>query len=387
MKVLHLIPSYLPATDSPGPILVTHTLNKELVQQGVEVTVYTTDMDRGKRMDVSHHQVIDGVSVFYFPMTFNPWCYSRALHKVMKEYAKEFDLIHCTSVFSSLSLFGAHYAKRYRKPLIISPLGSLMKEPLRHHGLKKNLYLSSIEKRNLRRASAIHFASQKEHDEYLAASLPLKQAVIIPHGIDIESFQSRNVPRGTFREKFGIRQEQKIILFLGRLTWVKGLDTLLPAFREVLKREPAAVLVVAGPDEQGYKKEVQERVIFTGPLFGADKLAALKDADVFVLPSYSESFGMAVVEALVCGLPVVVTSGVGISGEIKEANAGIVVEKDVAQVADAIIMMLRDPQAAKEMGERGKELVGSRFSVKHTTNTMRQEYGRIIGEQKKNEQT
>lgn len=389
MKILHIVPAYFPAHRYGGPIESVHKMNKGLVENGVEITVYTTNIDGNSVLNVPLRQEIDidGVKVFYFPISFRPWKYSFALHRALSKNAKDFDLIHITSVFLSVSTLGAYYAKKFNKPYIISPRGNFMEEPLKFRSLKKKIYVNLIEKRNLTGASAIHFTVEKEKEDYLKLGLPLKKAVIVPNSIDIEN--GIGVISGDFRKKNEISEDAKIILFMGRLHKIKGLDTLIPAFAEVFKKEPKAVLVIVGPDERNYKKEIEleirnrkleinKNVVFTGMLMGDDKKMAYKEANVFVLPSYSENFSMAVVEAMAINLPVIITKGVGISGEIEKAGAGIVVEKDEKQLAEAVLKILNNSDLAKKMGENGRKLVEAEFSSEKVARKFIEEYNKIL---------
>jgi len=404
MKILHIIPSYLPARLASGPIIPTHNLNKELVKKGFEVVVYTTNLDGAKILNVPLNQEvdIDGVKVFYFPISFRSWQYSFALHRALAKNIKNFDLIHITSVFLSASTLGAYYAKKFKKPYIISPHGSLMSDPLSRHSLKKKIYLNLIEKKNLKDA-AVHFLVDQEKDDYLKAGLLLKKAIIIPNGFSPEEFnagtsdvpnidvnaRTSDVQKLDFRQRFGISTDKKIILFLARLHPIKGLDTLIPALAEVIKKEPKAVLVLVGPDENNYKKEIEleirnwkleinKDIVFTGMLVGEDKISAYKESDVFVLPSYSENFGMAVVEAMCFGLPVIITKNVGISLRVEKAGAGIVIEKDEKQLAEAILKILNNPNLGKEMGEKGKKLIETEFSSEKVAERWIEEYKSLI---------
>jgi len=391
MKILHIIPSYLPAKLASGAIKPTHYLNKALVEKGIEVVVYTMNIDGNKKLDVPLGKEVnlDGVKVFYFPMTFRPWQYSYKLHQALAKSVKDFDLIHITSVFLSVSTLGAYYAKKFNKPYIISPHGSLMNEPLRNRNTKKQIYISLIERKNLTDASAIHFTVETEKEEYIKAGLSLKKTIIIPNGLDIEEFNTITRDSAThFKEKFGIAPDKKIILFLGRLHRIKGLDTLIPAFAEIIKKEPKAVLVLAGPDDENYKREVLKfidevnlrtsDIVFTGMLVGEDKTAVYKESDVFVLPSYSENFGMVVVEAMYSCLPVVITKYVGIAPEIIKNNAGIVIKKSEKELTEAILKILNNPALAQKMGESGKRLVETEFSPGKIADKWIEKYKNII---------
>ncbi|MBI5305988.1 glycosyltransferase [Candidatus Wolfebacteria bacterium] len=401
MKILHIVSSYWPAFEFGGPIQSVYLLNKFLARQGVEITVFTTNsgLKGNKNILLKKEVIIDGVKVFYFPYYgYVHWTFSLALFLALKKNIKNFDVIHITGVWNFPVLAAAFWARFYKKPYIISPRGSLMKEPLqKKSSFIKKLFLFLFVRRDLKNASALHFTAEKEKEEYLKSGLPLKKAIIIPNSFDTDDYEIRNEYEHTklrkdFREKFMIETDKKIVLFLSRLNWKKGLDTLIPAFAEVIKKESRAVLVLAGPNENNYKKEIENmlrntklyentknnnKIIFTGMLLGDDKIAAYCESDVFVLPSYSENFGMAVIEAMAAEKPVVITKGVGISNEVEKAGAGIVVEKNVEQIAEAILKVLENPQLGKEMGQRGKKLIEKEFSSEKVAEKWIKEYNNL----------
>jgi glycosyltransferase involved in cell wall biosynthesis len=385
MKVLHIIPTYLPAYNRGGPIWSVHNINKSLVAKGADVTVYTTNIDVEGKVLTDHPVDVDGVSVHYFRASYpriweyykvffvpvfwpRRWEYSKDLHEKLAKTAKDFDLIHITSTFLFASTLGTYYAKKYRKPSIISPRGNLMKPLELKSAIKKQLYIKLFERRNLTRADAIHFTVPKEKEEYLSYHLPLKKSIIIPNALDLSKFPEE--PDASCRKKFKSAERKRIVLFLGRISWKKGLDTLIPAFKEVIAREPDTILVIAGGDDEGYKKKVdaliethklKKHIIFTGMVEGSDKFSLYKESDVFVLPSYSENFGMSVVEAMYYELPVVVTDEVGVANYVKEAGAGLIIKKETSALANAIIKILKNPHTKEKMGQAGKKLVKDTF--------------------------
>jgi len=392
MKILHIVSSYWPAFEFGGPIESVHQLNKWLIKKGADITVYTTNagLKKNKNIILKKETVVDGVKVFYFSCYgYVHFTFSPALCFVVGKNIKNFDLIHITGVWNFPVLAAAFWARFYKKPYIISPRGSLMKEPMeKKSSLIKKIFLFLFVRQDLKNASAIHFTVETEKEEYLKAGLPLKKSIIISNGFDAEEFE-KQISEDFFRSKFNILSDKKIILFLSRLNWKKGLDTLIPAFAEVLKKESRAVLVLAGPDEKNYKKEIELKiencklkigkdVIFTDMLIGEDKISAYRESDVFVLPSYSENFGMAVVEAMACGLPVIITKGVGISKEVEKAGAGIVIEKDKKQLTEAILKILENPQLGKKMGENGRKLVETEFSSEKVAEKWIEEYSNLI---------
>lgn len=261
MRILHIVPTHYPAIRRGGPIFSVHNLNKELVRKGVDVTVYTTDIDTDGKVPIARISkngpenglIIDGVKVYFFHASFprvweywrvgflfaflpRHWEYSRDLHKALRATAGYFDLVHITSTFLFASVLGAWYAKKNKKPYIISPRGNLM-EPLElKNPLKKKLYIALIERWALGGA-VLHFTVPKEKMDYERYRLPqYRSAIVIPNSIDEKELF--NTPkRGCFRERFNIGPTRKIVLFLGRLNWKKGLDTLIPAFARVVRED------------------------------------------------------------------------------------------------------------------------------------------------------
>ena len=158
-----------------------------------------------------------------------------------------------------------------------------------------------------------------------------------------------------------------MVLYLGRINWKKGLDRLIPAMALV----PSAHLVVAGNDEEGYTNHlkslahqscVSDRIHFVGPIYGDRKWKAFAAADIFALPSYSENFGIAVLEAMSAGVPVVVTREVGLAKAVAESRSGLVVDGDVNKIGEAISSMLADAGLRRKMGAAGRKAALAHFS-------------------------
>lgn len=373
MKILHVVSSYLPAYRHGGPIWSVHNLNKWLVKKGVDVTVYTTNASLKKESDLllGKEVKIDGVKVIYFPSYgYIHFTFSSAIFFALKKNIKNFDVIHTTGLWNFPIWAAAFWAKRHGKPYIISPRGSLMEIPLTKRSFLKKIHLTLLSKNILRKAALIHFTMEEEKEDYFSAEYPFFKTAVIFNGIDMDT---SDVQRLNFRKKFNIPEKKKIVLFLGRLTWIKGFDTLIPAFAKVIKKESRAVLVLAGPNDEDYKKEIEKliekyeidrnKIIFTGMILGDDKISVLQDSDVFVLPSYSENFGMAVIEAMYFRLPVVITKNVGVASYIEHGKAGLVVEKNVEEIATAIMQILDNKKFAQEIGEKGRNVVEDKFTM------------------------
>ncbi len=221
----------------------------------------------------------------------------------------------------------------------------------------------------------------------LVRPLRLKiRGVVVPLGVNANAFRISGMS-DRFRSKWRITPNKNIILFLGRINFKKGLDLLVRAFSQISKGREDLHLVLAGPDDEGYGAKVRHWLVregalskttFTGIVAGSDKLDILAAAQLFVLPSYTENFGLAVVEAMAAGLPVVISNRVNIWHEIFEAHAGVVVNCDAEELAGAMERLLLNPVDAKEMGERARRLVKERFTWERVAPLMIELYRNIL---------
>ncbi|MCM8799930.1 MAG: glycosyltransferase [Candidatus Omnitrophica bacterium] len=371
MKILHVIPAL--AYGFGGPTQAVLDICKGLVKYGQDVTIFTTNADINKKLDVSLDREfnLDGIKIFYFPVSFlKHYKFSYLFFKNIKKTIKNFEIIHIHSLFQFPSLVSSYYAQRFNLPYIIRPLGQLDPFLLKRHRIRKVLYLNLIERRNLKSASYIHFTSEEERRLALKTGIKFN-SFVLPLGIDLERFTS--LPAyGSFRQHYPELEGKKIILFLGRISFKKGLDILVEAFYRLCMVRDDLYLVIAGPDDEGYskivkrlikKRNILDRVIFTGMLLGEDKLSVLRDSDIFVLPSYSENFGLAIVEAMACGLPVVISDKVNISSDIKDREAGIVIKPEVSSLYEGLKKALEDDKIFLRIKENSKILVQEKFNI------------------------
>jgi len=369
MRILMVSPHYVPAYHYGGALHVAHSLGKSLVAQGHEVRVCTSNLRNPTEdlaVPVDAPVMVDGVQVFYEPTVFSRyWGFSPHLARRLWREANraEVVLIHFHYQFASLA--AAWISRARGKPYIIFSHGSLNAHGLRAHSrARKLLYLKLLEQRNFAKALFTAYHSTEEMD----TSYRFGRCRVVPNGIDPQVFQPLP-PRDYFRRQHNLGQGI-IYLFLGRIDAGKGLDLLLPAFKKLLQVSGDAHLVLAGADERGYADQVRHlaaelglasRLTLTGLITGQDKLAALQDADVFVLPSRSEGLSIAMLEAMYMGLPVVVTDRVGLWRQVEQNRCGLVVPFDEASLAEALQQMATAPDR-REMGQRGRQLVASGYT-------------------------
>jgi len=384
MKVLHVIPSVAPWRG--GPSAAIRAVARGLARQGVDTHVATTNDNQPALLEVPLRRPVeeDGVTYHYFPRQTRFYICSLPFSTWFWRSATEYDLIHIHTVFSYCSNAAAWIAHQKAIPYIIRPLGVLNRWGFRNRRpLLKQMSFALIEKRLLSRAAVVQYTTEQEKYEAAGLGFP-HRPVVIPN--PVEMCQPESNFRGQFRAQYPELADRRIVLFLSRIDPKKGLDLLLPAFREVLRHDPGAALVIAGEGKPSLvdqlrrmasELDITNSVFWPGFLSGSRRAAAFADADLFVLPSYSENFGMAPVEAMGFGLPVVLTDQVGIHKEVSAARAGIVTPVSSEAIASALILLLRDDSLRPEMGRNARRLAASQYSVESVASRLRDLYAEL----------
>ena len=383
-RILHVIPSVGHLRGGPSQVIAT--LCRGLAAGGIEVHVATTDDNGPGRLDVPYGAPVfrGGVTYWYFRRQARFYTFSSSLSRWLGEHVRAYDLVHIHALYSHAPVAAARWSRRRRVPYIIRPLGTLNRWGMRnHHPWMKEVSFRFIESRLLEEAAAIHYTSEQERLE--AAELGVKQrSVIIPNPVELPP--SLAAP-GFLQSRYPQLAGKVLILFLSRLDRKKGLDLLLPAFAKLRAQHPNATLVVAGAGDDAFVNRlregaarlgIQSDVVWTGFLDENDKQAALADADLFVLPSYSENFGVAVVEAMGHGLPVVVSDQVGIHREVVEAGAGLAVSCGVEELARGLTSLVENPSLRSRMGQNGRRLAQTQFSVEAVIRRVADLYAGIL---------
>ncbi len=378
MRVLHVVPTYLPATRYGGPIYSVHGLCAALARRGHDIHVMTTNVNGDGVSDVPLGKSVemDGVTVTYFATGSGRRLYrSPGMKAALERDLAGFDLVHAHSVFLWPTTAAASKARQLGIPFVVSPRGMLVRDLIqRKSGLAKRAWIELFERRNLADADAVHVTSEIEADEIRKLGLVVRRFATVPNGIDMPPpLDVATVhPSGP-----------PTVLFLGRINWKKGLDRLIPA----MVRVPGARLLIVGNDEDGYTGKlcalarqhgVADRMEIVGHVSGYEKWKILRRADLFVLPSYSENFGIAVLEAMACGVPVIVTPEVGLAPIVSEVGAGLVVEGVPFKLGDAIAALVSDSDRRRLMGEAGRAIARDRFSWDAVASQMEAAYQTLI---------
>ena len=361
MRILNVTETYAPFLEFGGPPVKVRALAEGLARKGHQVTVLTADWGLKKRAaemgekDIAERSRFgwrrkeNNVEAIYLPtwLHYRQLSWNPAVGRYCKARLNNFDTAH---VFGLYDLLGPLVASACRKrgiPYVVEPIGMFI--PIVRNLWLKRIYHKLCGTRMFQGASAIVATSEQEIEELASGGIPREKIVMRRNGVEPPA----SLPEpGKFRDRLEIPKDTKLVLFLGRLSVKKSPELLLRAFAEVgkLLETMSLILVFAGPDDGGTKMQleqmagqlgVSQRILFAGPLFGQDKWAAYRDADVFVLPSQNENFGNTAAEAVAAGTPVIVTEQCGIAPLLAN-QAGLVVKHDVQELARALAHTLTD---------------------------------------------
>lgn len=380
MRLLHVVPTYLPAVRYGGPIHSVHGLCKALAARGHDVEVFTTNVDGPGESDVPTGKPVemDGVKVWYFPVPAMRRLYwSPSMRDALEQRLASFDVMHTHSVFLWPTWAAARIARQRSVPYVLAPRGMLVDDLVRRKSQRiKRAWISLVERRNIAGAALIHFTSRIEAEAAAAMGLQVRQSCIVPNGVDVAEF-------GGARRAGDPGGSPPMLLFIGRISWKKGLDRLIAAMPGIA----GCTLVIAGNDEEGLRPKlgalaakagVLERISFAGAVYGAEKAALLSRAALLVVPSSSENFGNVVIEAMAAGCPVVVTPGVGAADIVQASGAGAVLAGDPAALAEGISFLMADQAALERLGQKGREFVRHSYSWENIGLQMEAAYQRVV---------
>lgn len=367
MRVLHVIPSVGPHRG--GPSIALELMASALAEQGVHVDVVTTDDNDLERLRVPLGTPTPraGATFRYFPRQLRTYGVSWPLRAWVRAHTRDYDVLHTHALFSFAPVMAARAAWAARVPYVVRPLGTLAPYGLQQHASLKRLSLALFERALLQHAAAIHCTSEAEASEIrlLGDGWP---TVVVPLGIEVDATSRRD--RSWLRARAPQFSDRLILLFLSRIDRKKNLELVLDAVAQARRNGLDVALVVAGTGEAEYLQQLQHHarrlgvqadVLWAGHLDEAEKRGALAAADAFVLPSRGENFGIAVVEALAAGLPVIVSKQVGIADAIVAHDAGIVIDGSVDQLLSALIRLQSADQRAA-LSERAYTLAQARYS-------------------------
>ena len=373
LRILYVASYYKPAFHYGGPVRSVATICEGLAQAGATVTVLTTNAgcERSNEIPIGQPVWVDRVRVSYHQLargTPERLFYSPSLAESCRREVGEHDVVVLETLFTLPTGPVVAACRRGGIPYVVPPRGQLLPWALRQKALKKRIYLALVGRRYLDAAAALVCSDESERDA--VAALRFKApAVVVPNPVDTKSLRQLP-PRGSMKRNLGIPPTHPVVLMLGRLHGVKNPDVALEMLGLVGRQD--VHLVFAGPDEERYQPRLEhraqalgcaDRIHFTGLLVDEPRLEAFADSDLLVMPSRMESFGMAAVEAMAAGLPVLLSRDVPVGRWVEEAGAGRVVAASPQCLAAACEELLSQLSVLRAMGTNAQRLAQDRFDT------------------------
>lgn len=354
-----------------GPSRALALMERELAALGVTVETVTTDDDgpgrhNGRPCGVPLPE--NGVTRRYFPKRTDFYKAAPAMALWLGRHARDYDLLHLHALFSFSTVVAARAARRAGVPYIVRPLGTLSRYGVtQRRPWLKRASLALFEGPALRQAAAVHFTSEDEQRE-AAQWMQTARGVVIPLGIEPAPVSDAALVRA----QFPALGDAPYLVYLSRLDPKKNVEGLLQSFAMLQPRWPDLRLLVAGDGAPDYVAGLKalaaslgqtDRVVWAGHVGGALKASVLAGALAFVLPSFSENFGIAAAEALMAGKPCILGQGVAIAREVARAGAGLAVAPDPPSIAAALEHVMADSQARAIMAGRALALAQDQYSA------------------------
>ncbi len=362
MRIIHTVPDI--SNEASGPSYSVARLCATLIEQGQDVTLVALD---------SAPMASPPAFLKTFQLGFGPRRLGRSptmkLWLNQKAILHEVDLFHNHSLWMMPNVYPGQVASKYNTPYVVSPRGCFTEYAMTIGSKIKHIFWPLVQKPALNKVSLFHATAESEYADIRRMDFHQPVAVI-PNGIDLPEFLPKKP------------KDSRTLLFLGRIHPNKGLDMLFSAWKEVQDRFTDWHLCIVGPDESAYSSQMQKqandlslkRIEFAGPLYGDRKWQAYADADLFILPSYSENFGMAVAEALAAGTPAIVTKGAPWGG-LEKNKAGWWIDIGL----DPLVTCLEDALAypsenLNRMGNAGREWMQKEYSWLKVATMMTETY-------------
>lgn len=370
LRVLHVIPSV--SVHDGGPSAAIRLMERSLGACGVEVTTLTTD--HGLDIAFLEHSRkgwlanCDEPRRIYAHMWFTAYKVAPGLVTWLSANIKKYDLVHIHALFSFAPTVAAWIARAAGLPYVIRPVGALTRYGMTdRRRLLKRISLAAVERSNLAHAAAVHFTARVELEEAQAQGVKCR-GVVIPIGVKLD----KKPPAYDLRGLNPLLANRVVMLFLSRIDRKKNLEALIDAFAASRALRETAALVVAGSGPPEYIRSLKLKaeasgvdacMTWLGHVGGGDKAAAFAAADLFVLPSFSENFGIAAVEAMFAGLPCVLGEGVAVAREAEEAGAAVSVAPECSALVRVLEWLTRAADVRVAMSSNARTYAEQHYST------------------------
>jgi len=394
MKILHVIPRFVPSELYGGAEMVVYQLSKALIKKGHEVTVYTSNLTNLYKEIPINSEIVEDIKIKRFNnlnttlSKMTKLMITPSMSKALDKEINKFDIVNLHEGRSFQNLLIHKYSLKRGVPYIVHPHACYIKEGVYSFSFLQ-LALSKffdlfLRHKVLRDASMIIALNKTEVHQYKSMNINEEKIEIVPNGIDPAQYE--DLPeRGKFRKEYGFDNCHKIVLYLGRIERTKGIDILAKSFSKILVHMNNAKLVIVGKDD-GYlgtlrkmvkELNIEQSVLFTGSINEMDKLKAYVDSDVYVLFRSWEPFGITLLESCACGTPVICSKGCGIA-DIIDGQAGLAIPYNEDHLANALLSILSNEKLRQDLGKRGRSMVLEHFTWQKTADQMEEIYTKCI---------
>ena len=406
MKILHVAHFFYPCLSAGGVVNACYQIaSKQAEANDVKVLSSDSCKERLEFPDGRYDVDVDGIKVDYFKNLSNSFKLRTMLDTPLsspfkiKNDISGYDIVHIHEHRQTLAIIASHYARKKNIPYIVQAHGSVL--PFFQKEGLKNIFDKVFGFRILHNASCVFALTEVEKEQYLKMGVDEERIEIVPIGINLEEYES--LPEyGRFRSKFNIGEEDKLILFVGRIHEIKGLDLLIEAFNDLvhdsieafrdghdkiidLENKGSIKLAIVGPDD-GYLSRLEEKieeysleddVITTGPLYKEEKQEALVDCDLFVMPSKYESFTTSGLEAMATSKPLILTENNHISSWV-DGNVGVKCKFNDTDLASTIEKLVNNEKKCIEYGNNGRKLIENKYNWDMVVHEINNIYNRFI---------
>ncbi|MCL2156871.1 MAG: glycosyltransferase [Methanobrevibacter sp.] len=396
MDILHIVPTFYPCLSAGGVVNASYQLSIKQEEKGNGVSVFTTDSCKKRLKFKEKNEVnVNGIKTYYFKNISNhlkssllidtPYAMPIKAGKMIKKY----DVLHIHEHRHSLAIIASHYAFKNNVPYVLQAHGSVL--PFFQKKSLKKIFDKMWGFKILHNASKVLALTDIEKLQYLKMGVKEENIEIVPLGVNLKEYE-KLPSKGIFRLKYGIANDEKLILFIGRIHRIKGLKLLVKSFKLLknqlnleLKNISGLKLAIVGPDD-GYLEELnkligqldlKKDIILTGPLFEDDKKSAMVDADVFVMPSKYESFTTSGLEAMACEKPLVLTKNNHIHNWVNN-NVGFSCDYDEKDLANSIKKLLVDEKLIKKFGKNGRKLIEREYNWNSIEKQIKNIYNSVL---------
>lgn len=373
MKILQIISSFKPSR--AGDSNICANLSQVLVERGHKVTIITTNFN----FDTKYAETMDDVEIIPFKCIANLglFLYTPEINVWLKNNMKYYDVVHLHNVRSYQNIIVHKYAKKYRLPYVLQGHGTILR--IIEKKILKQLYDIVFGHKIIKNAHKYVAVSNIEKGQYLQMRIDSSKISLIPNALKIDDFN--DLPeKGLFRKKIGVKNETKLILYLGRIHKIKGIDFLIKSFSILCNELEDVVLVIAGPDD-GYLRDLEKLAIKTSAtdkikfVGYTEKKMGCVDADVLVYPSIHEIFGLVPFEAIMCGTPIIVSEGSGCGELVKEAKCGSLVKYgDINDLNKKIKYIFENPNETENMVMAGKKYIMKNLTWEQNVDKFESDY-------------